>query len=403
MGLSVVSRKVRSTVLCVALVSAVAAGAAMPASGASTGASLGASKPVVKASCAATRPLVARCLALRVLGGAPTAAGSAPAGWHPADLQAAYNLDPTQGSGQTVAIVDANDDPSAESDLAFYRSFFGLPACTTANGCFRKVNQRGNPTLPAANGGWAEEISLDLDMVSAVCPRCNILLVEGDTGSALDLGFAVNTAVRLGATEVSNSYGYRGTPKGRQALSVFYDHPGVPITVSSGDNGYGIPANEIPAAYETVTAVGGTSLFRAANNRGFRETTWDGSGSSCSFYGRKPKWQTDAGCAKRTVSDVAAVADPATGVTVYDTFHGDPGFEVFGGTSVSSPIIAAVYALAGNGAAIDDASYAYSHSSALFDITRGANGTCSPSYLCTAGPGYDGPTGLGTPNGTGAF
>ena len=184
---------------------------------------------------------------------------------------------------------------------------------------------------------------------------------------------------------------------------MYYDHPGVPITVSSGDNGFAVPDNEIPAAFETVTAVGGTSLYSANDARGFRETTWAGSGSNCSFYGGKPKWQKDRGCAKRMVSDVAAVADPATGVTVYDTFHGDPGFEVFGGTSVSSPIIAAVYALAGNGARIDDASYAYSHSSALFDITRGSNGTCAPRYFCNAQPGYDGPTGLGTPNGTGAF
>ena len=364
-----------------------------------------ASPRVVRPSCGTAQPGYARCLALRVLSGATAnaAADAGVPGWHPVDLQRAYRLDPRNGKGQTVAIVDAYDDPNAESDLAFYRSHFGLPPCTSADGCFTKVNQRGGTTLPVANGGWAEEISLDLDMVSAICPRCNILLVEGDTGRATDLGTAVDTAVRLGATEVSNSYGYRGTPQGRQALSVHYDHPGVPITVSSGDNGYAVPDNEIPAAFETVTAVGGTSLFSAGNARGFRETTWNGSGSNCSFYGHKPKWQKDRGCAKRTVSDVAAVADPATGVTVYDTFHGDPGFEVFGGTSVSSPIIAAVYALAGNGAKIDDASYAYSHSAALFDITHGSNGTCSPRYLCHARPGYDGPTGLGSPNGTGAF
>jgi subtilase family serine protease len=391
-----VSVKVRAIVLGAGLVSGAAFAAAAPASGADALA--------VKASCGATHAGVAQCLALRVVRGArQTSADAGPAGWHPADLQAAYNLDPTKGTGQTVAIVDAYDDPNAESDMNVYRSYFGLPPCTTANGCFRKVDQRGGQQLPEPNGGWAEEISLDLDMVSAICPRCNILLVEGDTGRALDLGFAVNTAVRLGATEVSNSYGYRGTPKGRQALSVFYDHPGVPITVASGDNGYAVPDNEIPAAYETVTAVGGTTLLRDGSARGFRESVWDGSGSNCSFYGRKPKWQKDPGCAKRMVSDVAAVADPATGVTVYDTFHGDPGFEVFGGTSVSSPIIAAVYALAGNGASIDDASYAYSHASALFDITKGSNGGCPVRYFCHAAVGYDGPTGLGTPNGTGAF
>jgi subtilase family serine protease len=387
--------KVGAIGLCVGLVSGAAIGLAPTASSAAA--------PRVKASCATTKPGVAQCLALRVLSAPGATADAGPSGWHPADLQAAYNLDITKGKGQTVAIIDANDDPKAESDMAFYRKTFGLPPCTTANGCFRKVDQRGGHKLPPGNGGWAEEISLDLDMVSAICPLCNILLVEGDTGKALDLGYAVNTAVRLGATEVSNSYGYRGTPKGRQALSVFYDHPGVPITVSSGDNGFGVPANEIPAAYETVTAVGGTSLLRDSSARGFHESAWRGAGSSCSFYGRKPKFQKDPGCAKRMVSDVAAVADPATGVTVYDSYHGDVGFEVFGGTSVSSPIIAAVYALAGNGASIDDAGYAYSHSSALFDVTTGSNGSCTVDYFCHAQVGYDGPTGLGTPNGSGAF
>jgi subtilase family serine protease len=361
----------------------------------------------VAASCAPTNPGVAHCLALRVVSGtvaSPNAGKAGPDGWHPADLQAAYNLDPTKGAGQTVAIVDAYDDPNAESDLAVYRSTFGLPPCTTDNGCFRKVDQRGGQQLPVANGGWAEEISLDLDMVSAICPLCNILLVEGDSGIALDLGEAVNTAVSLGATEVSNSYGYRGTPRGRQALSAFYDHPGVPITVSSGDDGYNVPANEIPASFSNVTAVGGTSLYRAPKQaRGFRETAWAGAGSGCSYYGQKPRWQTDTGCAKRSFADVAAVADPFTGVTVYDSFKADTGFEVFGGTSVSSPIIAAVYALAGNGANVKEARHAYTHPSALFDVTEGNNGTCSVAYLCNAGPGYDGPTGLGTPNGTGAF
>jgi subtilase family serine protease len=393
------SWKLRAAAVSAALVAAVAGGV-VGESGAAQ-----ASAPKVAASCASTKPGVAHCLALRVVSGTVAAASAAggPPGWHPADLQQAYNLDVSTGAGQTVAVVDAYDDPNAESDLAVYRSTFGLPPCTTANGCFRKVDQRGGHQLPVANGGWAEEISLDLDMVSAICPNCSILLVEGDSGTALDLGYAVNTAVRLGATEVSNSYGYRGTPKGRQALSVFYDHPGVPITASSGDNGYNVPENEIPAAFGTVTAVGGTSLFRTTDARGFRETAWNGAGSGCAYYGTKPRWQTDTGCAKRAFSDVAAVANPSTGVTVYDTFKADVGFEVFGGTSVSSPIIAAVYALAGNGALIKDARRAYAHPAALFDVTTGSNGTCTATYLCTAGPGYDGPTGLGTPNGTGAF
>jgi subtilase family serine protease len=395
--------RVRASVLAAGLLLAVAAPAAASASG-STSTS---GKLAVRASCAAAPAGYARCLALRVVSGAaPSTAAADPAGWHPADLQRAYNLDATKGQGQTVAIVDAYDDPNAESDMAFYRAHFGLPPCTTANGCFRKVNQRGGSTLPIVNAGWAEEISLDLDMVSAVCPRCNILLLEGDTGRATDLAEAVDSAVALGATEVSNSYGYRGTPEGRMALASHYDHPGVPITVSSGDDGYASPPNEIPAVFPTVTAVGGTSLFSASNARGFTETAWRGSGSVCGLYGAPVRWQTTPGCARRMISDVSAVADPATGVTVYDTYgKHDHGFEVFGGTSVSSPIIASVYALAGNGATVNDARRLYRHTGDLFDVTSGSNGTCSPrpSYFCTAGPGYDGPTGLGTPNGSGAF
>jgi subtilase family serine protease len=391
--------KVRAGVLAAGLLLAVAAPAATSASAATSGTLR------VAASCGAAPAGVARCLALRVVSGATanTTQGG-PDGWHPADLQAAYRLDATKGQGQTVALVDAYDAPNAESDMAFFRATFGLPPCTTANGCFRKVNQRGGSTLPVANAGWAEETSLDLDMVSGVCPNCKILLVEGDTGIATDLGQAVDTAVALGATEVSNSYGYRGTPSGRMALAVHYDHPGVPITVSSGDDGYASPPNEIPAVFPTVTAVGGTSLRAADNARGFTETAWDGSGSVCAKYGVPVRWQSVPGCARRMISDVSAVADPATGVTVYDTYgKHDHGFEVFGGTSVSSPIIAAVYALAGNGATVNDARRLYRHTDQLFDVTSGSNGACPQAVFCNAGPGYDGPTGLGTPNGSGAF
>ena len=373
--------KVRAGVLAAGVVLAVAAPVATSAATSS--------RLAVRASCGAAPAGIARCLALRVVAGASTnSVQSGPAGWHPADLQSAYRLDASKGRGQTVAIVDAYDDPNAESDMAFFRAHFGLPPCTTANGCFRKVNQRGGAALPVANAGWAEEVSLDLDMVSGVCPRCNILLVEGDTGRATNLGAAVDTAVVLGATEVSNSYGYRGTPAGRMALAVHYDHPGVPITVSSGDNGYASPANEIPAVFPTVTAVG-TSLFRAANARGFTETAWAGSGSVCGLYGVPVRWQITPGCPRRMISDVSAVADPATGVTVYDTYgKHDHGFEVFGGTSVSSPIIASVYALAGNGATVNDARRLYRHTASFFDVTSGSNGTCAPqpSYFCNSRP-----------------
>jgi subtilase family serine protease len=325
---------------------------------------------------------------------------SSPSGFNPADLQSAYNLpSASAGSGQTVAIVDAYDDPNAESDLAVYRSQFGLPACTTANGCFKKVSQSGGTSYPSADAGWAEEISLDLDMVSAICPNCHILLVEAKSTSFTNLGKAVNTAVSLGANTVSNSYG-GSESSGETSYASYYNHPGHIITASSGDDGYGV---EVPAAYNTLVAVGGTSLSKSSNSRGWSETAWNDAGSGCSAYISKPSWQTDSGCSKRTVADVSAVADPNTGVSVYDTYGNVGGWLVFGGTSVSSPIIASVYALAGNASSVNAASSLYSNTGSLFDVTSGSNGSCGGSYLCTAGPGYDGPTGLGTPNGTGAF
>jgi subtilase family serine protease len=329
---------------------------------------------------------------------------AAPGGLNPADLQSAYKLpSSTAGVGKTVAIVDAFDDPNAESDLARYRSQFGLPACTTANGCFRKVNQNGAASpLPAADVGWAEEISLDVDMVSAACPNCHILLVEATSNSFANLVAAVDQAARTaGVVAISNSYGgseYSGETRDQS----HYNHPGIAVTVSSGDNGFGV---EFPAASQYVTAVGGTALRRASNARGWTDTAWNGAGSGCSRYVTKPSWQHDTGCGRRTVADVSAVASPSTGVSVYDTYGGVGGWLVFGGTSASAPLIASVYALAGNTASITYGSYPYSHTGSLFDVTSGSNGHCSAStrYLCTAVAGYDGPTGLGTPNGTGAF
>src|SRR5262249_54078887 len=322
-----------------------------------------------------------------------------PAGFGPADLQAAYALpSSTGGVGQTVGIVDAFDAPSAEADLAIYRAQFGLPPCTTANGCFRKVNQQGNPSpLPVPNAGWAEEIALDIDMVSAICPNCNILLVEADTNSLTNLGTAVNTAVSLGPQFVSKRYGANEF-RSETSSDAFYHHPGVAVTASSGDSGFG---TSYPAASQFVTAVGGTHLTGSGTT--WAETAWSGAGSGCSRYEAKPTWQTDARCNRRTIADVSAVADPATGVAVFSTEAG--GWAVFGGTSVSSPIIASVYALAGTpGAADTPASYPYAHPGNLRDVTSGSNGSCHRNlYLCTAGPGYDGPTGLGTPQGTGAF
>jgi subtilase family serine protease len=330
---------------------------------------------------------------------------AAPAGYGPADIQQAYALPGgTSITGPTVAIVDAYDDPTAAADLATYRSQYGLPACTVANGCFTKVGQTGTSSLPAKNASWAQEISLDLDMVSAACPTCKILLVETNSAAMANLGAGVNTAVRLGAVAVSNSYGGAESSSDTGYDTSYYNHPGVAITVSSGDSGYGA---QYPAASRYVTAVGGTTLTRSSSAaRGFTESVWSGAGSGCSAYDAKPSWQKDTGCSRRTIADVAAVADPNTGVAVYDStaYNGSSGWMVFGGTSAASPIVASVYAKAGTPSSGSyPASFPYAHPGALNDVTSGSNGSSSPAYLATGGTGYDGPTGLGTPKGLTAF
>jgi len=352
-----------------------------------------------RAVCGAAPLRVARCNSQVVVDvtGKPLVTPG-PAGFGPSDLQSAYgltSLSSSAGGTQTIAIVDAYDAPSAEADLGVYRSRFGLSPCTTANGCFRKVNQRGGTMYPKSDGGWAQEISLDLDMASAICPNCNVLLVEADSAFFSDLSAAVDEAATLGATQISNSYG-GSEYSGETTDETHYNHPGIAVTVSSGDSGYGV---EFPAASRYVTAVGGTSLVADASARGWSETAWSGAGSGCSAYVPKPSWQTDSGCARRTVADVSAVADPNTGVAVYDSFayHGSSGWMVFGGTSVASPVVAAFDALIGSAPATR--SYPYDNVSLFNDVTSGSNGSCGGSYLCTAKVGYDGPTGVGTPMG----
>ncbi len=332
------------------------------------------------------------------------APGTAPTGvgYGPASLQTAYRLpSSTAGTGQTVAVVDAFDDPNAASDLATYRADWGLPPCGA--GCFSKVNQNGAASpLPAPSGtsGWATEASLDIDMVSAICPLCHIILVETSSPTTTSLGTGVNSAVSLGANFVSNSYGGTESFSDPTADTQFYQHAGVAVTASAGDSGFGV---EYPAASQYVTAVGGTSLRTSAAARGWTETAWGGTGSGCSADDPKPVWQHDTGCARRTNNDVSAVADPNTGVAIYDTYDQGGWLEV-GGTSASSPIIASTFALAGRPAAgTFPSSYPYQHTASLFDVTSGQDGSCAPAYLCTAEVGYDGPTGLGTPDGTTAF
>ncbi len=328
------------------------------------------------------------------------APAATPSGLSPAKLQSAYKLpSATAGSGQTIAIVDAYNDPTAASDLAVYRSQWGLPACTVASGCFRQVSQTGTSTLPRNNSGWAGEISLDLDMASAICPLCKIILVEAKSASDANLYAAEDEAVKLGAKFVSNSWG-GSEYSGQTTDDSHFNHPGVAITVSSGDSGTGAA---YPATSRYVTAVGGTHLTTSTNARGWTESAWADAGSGCSAYDAKPSWQTvSTNCSRRAEADVSAVADPATGVAVYQTY-GANGWVVYGGTSVAAPIIAGVYALAGTPAAGSyPVSLAYSHTSSLFDVTSGSNGGCG-APICTAGTGWDGPTGLGTPNGVGAF
>ena len=386
------------------LATIVAAGATLAAaalvapSGAGAQASSAAATNRSEHVCARAADGYAACASLvRVNSKGTPAVTSAPNGYGAPDIRAAYNLGSASGAGKTVAIVDAYDDPTAEADLGVYRSQYGLTACTTANGCFRKLNQTGGTTPPRANGGWAQEISLDLDMVSAACPDCKILLIEASSASFANLGTAVNLAASLGAVAISNSYGGSDS-----AGSSAYNHPGIAITASTGDAGYGV---ESPASFDTVVAVGGTSLKKASNTRGWTETAWSGAGSGCSTKNAKPAWQTSATqCSGKANADVSAVADPNTGVAVYDStrYQGAAGWLVFGGTSASSPIIASVYAMGGNLSGYP-ASYTWGHAASLNDVTSGSNGSCTTTVWCHAGTGWDGPTGLGTPNGVTAF
>ncbi|MFJ9352167.1 carboxypeptidase regulatory-like domain-containing protein [Streptomyces sp. NPDC101237] len=361
--------------------------------------------------CSAPKPGSVGCFALRRTDTVATHGVSAtpPSGYGATDLQDAYDLPADGGAGRTVAIVVAYDDPTAEADLAVYREQYGLPACTAASGCFRKIDQRGGTDYPKSNSSWAGEASLDLDMVSASAPAAHLLLVEADSADFQDIFAAVDQAVAQGVQYVSNSYGsqYSSQPGSGEfaeettEFDAHYDHPGVAMVASTGDLGYGV---SYPAASRHVTAVGGTSLRPSTTaSRGWTETAWALAGSGCSAYEPKPGFQTDTGCDTRSVADVAAVADPYTGLAFYQSYGGN-GWGVMGGTSAAAPIIAGVYAAA----AVPDAgtypnAYPYFKRSALNDVTSGSNGTCTPAYLCTAGAGYDGPTGLGSPAGLAAF
>ncbi len=334
-------------------------------------------------------------------------------GYSAKDLESAYSIPTTGATTETVALVDAYGYAAAESDLAKYREQYGLEACTKASGCFKKVNQKGEEKNYPKEGepleeDWQLESALDLDMVSAACPHCHIMLVEANTQEPKDTAASVEEAATLGATEISNSYGYAEdeeascpAKKGCKEYLAAYNHPGIPVTVSSGDSGYddGGAAPSWPATSPNVIAVGGTNLNRAKNPRGWSESAWAGSGSGCSLYEAKPAWQTDTGCAKRTDNDVSAVASGSTPVSAYVL----GGWLDIAGTSVSSPLIAGIEAHASSATKTAAAEAFYKNPGMLYDVTEGNNGTCTPpaehAYLCAAGVGYDGPTGWGTPSG----
>jgi subtilase family serine protease len=323
-----------------------------------------------------------------------------PTGYSPTQLRGAYGI-PATSSTTTVAIVDAYAHPNAAADLAAYRNQFGLGAANLT-----QMNQSGGSiTTVAGNTGWGQEEMLDLEMVSAMCATCHILYVGANSASFNDLATAVNRAATAGAMVISNSYGGNEFST-ETSLASSYNHPGVTITASTGDSGYGAQA---PAAFNTVVAVGGTHLVLSGNTRS-SETVWSGAGSGCSAYIGKPTWQHDGSCARRTIGDTAAVADPATGVSVYDSYGSTGGnnWYVFGGTSVAAPLIGGIYGVTGHGSP-SAASTLYAAGASLFDVTSGSNGRCTHgknttgAYLCSGVAGYDGPTGNGTPIGVAAY
>ena len=364
-----------------------------------------------KAACGKPSRGRASCFALiETNASGATLTSALPSGYGPADFQTTYNLtalSANRGTGETVAIVDAYDDPNADSDLAVYRSTYGLSPCTTANGCFEKVNQTGGSTPPPVDstGGWEAEESLDLDMVSAIAPNAHILLVEANDNFTVNLATAVNQAAALGANVISNSYGGPESSATIAAFNADYHHPGIAVVASSGDHGWDncwgsscAAGPNFPASSQYVEAIGGTSLTSISPRT---ESTWGlanvwGAGSGCSSVVLKPSWQTDSGCTNRTVADVSADADPDTGAAVYDTYAPYTGWLIVGGTSESAPINGGYDALLGSTTGTPGWEYG---NHIWNDVTTGSNGTCG-TYICNAGPAYDGPTGLGTPNGS---
>jgi subtilase family serine protease len=312
---------------------------------------------------------------------------TSPTGLSPAQIKTAYNYttSSTAGAGWTIAIVDAYDDPTAEKDLGVFSTQFGLPACTTANGCFKKVSQTGTTSYPRANSGWALEISLDIQWAHAIAPGAKILLVEAASNSFTNL-LAAEDYAAAHAKYVSNSWG-GGESSGETGYDSHFVKTGVSFFVSAGDAG--LPA-EYPSSSPNVISVGGT-LLSGIGTSSLSETGWSKGGGGCSAYETATAAQSafagyaQVSCAgKRATPDLSLDADPNSGVSVYDStkYNGQAGWWVVGGTSASSPMIAARAAVAG---VVVNAAYVYGNSITFRDITSGNNGApCLVGYdLCT--------------------
>ena len=363
-----------------------------------------------KAVCSQAATGYARCFShvqTQSDGITPNATKSYQSGYAPADLVKAYSI-PTTTTTRTIAIVDAYASPTAQADLDAYRtSTFGGSQTPLGQKTITQVNQNGGQILPRGDTGWGQEEALDLDMASAACPSCNILYVGANSASFADLSAAVRTAATYGVAAggpkpatISNSYG-GGEYSGEVTAQEAYNQPGIAVTVSSGDSGYGA---QFPASSQYVVDVGGTTLTKSTTGV-FTEKAWSGGGSGCSAYIPKPTWQHDLSCARRMGSDISAVADPATGVAVYDSYGSHRGLNwlVFGGTSVAAPLVGGMYAVAGVPTGNPAATLWAAPTGSLYDIVGGSNGTCPAPYFCNAVSGYDGPTGNGTPVGTNAL
>jgi Subtilase family len=349
-------------------------------------------------------------------------------GYTPQDLQSAYKLPDIGGRGQVVAIVDAYGYPTAAADLQYYREAAGLPRCaygTRTKSCFRIVNEDGKPSpLPGIGNDWRGEQALDLDAVSGTCPHCRIILIQTQNQRFSSLRKGVRTALAMGATVVSNSYGIDEKAYAPHFAPGPFQGKGHVIVASAGDEGGGLldgGGSELPCAFQQVVCAGGTDLQRSGSS--WTETVWNtldilsctygscgGTSSGCSAYIAKPSWQVGGtSCKRREDADVAAVASPLRGYAVYsDAFY---GWAMIGGTSLSAPVIAGIYGQAGNASQQNGASHLWAHHHGLFDVKLGTNvflpvtGPCASSVpkTCTAGPGYDGPSGWGSPRGLSAF